>query len=60
MQYVYFTLLAIILYLAADRILQGIERYYQHRLAQREVIFFLILTMLSIAGFALMRSLNLT
>ena len=59
MQYVYFTLLAIILYLAADRILQGIERYYQRRLAQREVVFLLILAVLAIAGFTLVRSLNL-
>ena len=59
MQYFYFTFVAIILYLAADRILQGIERYYQRRLAQREVVFFLILTVLAVAGFTLVRSLNL-
>ena len=60
MQYVYFTLLAIMLYVAADQILQGIEHYYQKRLEQREVIFLLILSILSIAGFTLIRSLNLS
>ncbi|MBF8269227.1 MAG: hypothetical protein HW386_936 [Gammaproteobacteria bacterium] len=59
MEYVLFTLLALILYLAADWILQGIERHYQHRLAQREVVFLLILAVLAIAGFTLVRSLNL-
>jgi len=59
MQYFYFTFVAIILYLAADRILQGMERYYRRRFDQREVIFLLILTVLAVAGFTLVRSLNL-
>jgi len=58
MQYVYFTFVAVILYLAADWILQGIERYYRRRFEQREVIFLLILSVLAVIGFTLVRSLN--
>jgi len=59
MQYVYFTLLAVIFYVSADRILQAMERHYQKRFEQREIVFLLILSVLSIAGFSLVRSLNL-
>ena len=59
MQYVYFTLLAVVFYVAADWILQTIERHYQKRFEQREIIFLLILSVLAITGFSLIRSLNL-
>lgn len=58
MNIVYFTLVAVFLYLLSDRILQQIEKYYGKRFEQRELIFFFILAILSIAGFTLIRSLN--
>jgi hypothetical protein len=59
MQYVYFTIAAIGLYLTADWLLRVIERHFGKRLEQREVIFFLLLTVLAVAVFTVIRSLNL-
>lgn len=58
MEAVYFTLVAILLYLVADRVLRGIESAAGHSLEYRPVIFFAILLTLAIATFALIRRLG--
>jgi hypothetical protein len=58
MEYAYFTLAAVVLYLVSDWILQAVERGRGKRFEHREVIFFCILCALAIASFALIRSLN--
>ena len=55
MEIVYFTVVAAILYLAADRILQRIEIAAGKRLEHRSLIFFAILLTLALASFALIR-----
>lgn len=56
---VYFTLVAILLYLVADRALRGIESAVGHPLEYRSVVFFGILLALAMATFALIRGLEL-
>jgi len=58
MEAVYFTLVAILLYLVADRALRGIESALGRSLEYRSVVFFAILLTLAIATFALIRTLG--
>jgi len=53
---VYYTIVAIILYVAADRILDRIEVAAGKRLPYRTLIFFGILMTLALASFALIRT----
>lgn len=55
MQAVYFTLVAIALYLAADWLLERIEVAVGRRLENRTLLFFAILTALAVTTFALIR-----
>lgn len=55
MEVVYFTLAAIILYFASDRILNWIERSAGQRFEYRSIFFFGILAVLSIIAFWLIR-----
>lgn len=56
MQYVYFTLVAILLYLAADWILERIEIAAGRRFEHRSLIFFAIFLALTLTSFALIRA----
>jgi hypothetical protein len=56
MEIVYFTLVAILLYLLADWILRRIEAYLGRALEQRTVVFFVILLILALVGFAAIRA----
>lgn len=58
MEAVYFTLVAILLYLVADRALRAIESAVGRTLEYRSVIFFAILLALAVGTFALIRGLN--
>ncbi len=51
MEFVYFTLVAIILYLAADWVLDRVEIRIGHRLKYRSIIFFAILLFLAVGTF---------
>ncbi len=57
MDVVYFTLVAILLYLAADRIVRAIESALGRTLAYRSVLFFALLLGMALVTFALIRSL---
>lgn len=57
MEIVLFTAVAALLYLAADRLLVLIERRRGRPLANRSVVFFLLLLGLALPAFALIRSL---
>lgn len=55
MQAIYFTLVAIVLYLGADWILNRIEVAAGKRLEHRSLIFFAILMTMALTSFALIR-----
>jgi hypothetical protein len=55
MEIVYFTAVSIILYLAANSILERIERSVGRRLEHRTLAFFLVLVILAVTTFALIR-----
>ncbi len=58
MEAVYFTLVAILLYLVADRALRAIESAAGRTLEYRSLVFFAILLALAVGTFALIRSLG--
>ena len=58
LEVVYFTLAAVILYLASDRILDQIERAAGRRFEYRSIYFFGILLCLSVVAFWLIRYLT--
>lgn len=58
MEIVYFTLVAILLYLVADRALRGIESALGRTLEFRSVVFFAILLVLALGTFALIQRLG--
>ena len=58
MEIVSFTITAILLYFAADGILQWIERLRGSRFENRQLVFFAIIFPLALASFALLRALN--
>jgi hypothetical protein len=55
MQMILFTALAIVLYLAADRLLDGLEARAGRRFEYRSVVFLAILLALAIVAFAIVR-----
>lgn len=55
MQIVLFTLLAVVLYLVADRVLDLLERRAGRRFDNRSVIFFAILLVLAVVTFAVVQ-----
>jgi len=58
MEVLYFTLVAILLYLVADRALRGIESALGRTLEFRSVVFFAILLVLALGTFALIQRLG--
>lgn len=58
MDAVYFTLVAILLYLVADRALRAIESAAGRTLEYRSLVFFAILLVLAMGTFTLIRSLG--
>ena len=59
MQYVYFTIVAVVLYVAADKILERIEIKRGERLPNRSLIFFAILLPLAFLSFKLIEYLQI-
>mgnify|MGYP003541718167 FL=1 len=59
MEAVYFTLVAVLLYLVADQALRAIESALGHSLEYRSVVFFAILLALALGTFAIIRGLGL-
>ena len=57
MEILYFTLSAILLYFAADWILERIERAAGKRFEYRSLIFFAILLVMALTSFSLIRHL---
>lgn len=55
MEVFYFTAVAIVLYVAADWILDRIERWQGQRLPYRSVIFFAILASMALISFSLLQ-----
>lgn len=55
MQYLLFTVVAIVLYVASSWILERLEAVLGHRLPYRSVIFFALLMTLALSSFALIR-----
>ena len=55
MQFIAFTVLGIVLYVLADRLLQALELRAGRRFEQRSLVFFAILLVLALASFALVR-----
>jgi len=55
MEIIYFTVVAIILYFAADKLLERIELVAGKRLKYRSLIFFAILMTIALVSFALIR-----
>lgn len=51
MAYLYFTVVAIVLYFLSDWILNKIEEYMGKRLKYRSVVFFVIITVLAMGSF---------
>ena len=58
MEILYFTLTAVLLYLAADWILRRIEAAAGRQLEYRSLIFFVILLGMALTSFALIRNLT--
>ena len=58
MDFLYFILVAVALYFLSDRLLDGVERALGRRLENRSLVFFAILLVLALAGFALIRRLT--
>jgi predicted PurR-regulated permease PerM len=56
LEFVAYTLVAIIIYAASDALLRHIERRRGERLANRSVVFFIIILTLAIVAFAAFRA----
>lgn len=57
MEMIYFTIVAVFLYIGADRLLDSIERRRGARFEQRSLIFFAILFPSALAAFWIIRAL---
>ena len=57
MEFLYFILVAVVLYFLSDRLLDGIERALGRRLENRSLVFFAILLVLALVAFAAIRRL---
>ncbi|MDH3581675.1 MAG: hypothetical protein OEM91_13750 [Hyphomicrobiales bacterium] len=55
MELVYFTVIAAVIYLLADRILRQLEKYLDRTLEHRSLIFFAILLSLALTTFSAIR-----
>jgi len=55
MEVIIFTLVAILLYVVSDQLLNRLEQYLGRRLPQRSLVFFAILLTLSLVAFSLIR-----
>lgn len=55
MEIVWFTATAVILYVVSDWLLQRLELRAGHRFAQRSLVFFAILLVLTLVSFAVLR-----
>lgn len=55
MQIVLFTVVAVVLYLVADRILDALEQRAGRRFENRSLVFFVILLVLAVATFSLVQ-----
>lgn len=55
MEAIYFTIVAIVLYVVADWILERAEQAFGRRLEHRSLIFFVILLTLALTTFAVIR-----
>jgi len=55
MEMIYFTLVAVVLYIVSDKILNQIELKRGERLANRSVVFFLIITILAFITFTVIQ-----
>ncbi|MDH3639137.1 MAG: hypothetical protein OES09_11860 [Gammaproteobacteria bacterium] len=58
MEFVYFTLVAVVLYFGSDWILDRIETAAGRRFEYRTLIFFVILVVLAVTSFTLIRTLS--
>lgn len=58
MEVIYFTLIAIVVYLASDWILNRVEIWRGERFEYRSLIFFIIILVLALVSFSLMRFLT--
>ncbi|MFO1301506.1 MAG: hypothetical protein U1F17_17185 [Burkholderiaceae bacterium] len=58
MDLVYFVITAAVLYLAADRLLDALERRAGRRFEQRSLVFFALLLGMALVTFALIRQLS--
>lgn len=58
MEILYFTLVAVILYLGADWILRRIEVAVARRLEYRNIVFFALLLIMAVSSFALINLLG--
>ena len=56
MEIVLFTLVGIALYLITDRLLVALEKIHGQPLPPRNVVFFVLILMLSLASFSILRS----
>lgn len=56
MEIILFTLVAIVLYLAADSILKAIEKRKGEPLANRNIVFFIIISVLALTTFNLLET----
>lgn len=55
MEALYFTAAAVLLYVVADAVLNGVERRMGRRLKHRSVIFFAIILVMSLVTFEVLR-----
>lgn len=51
MQFVYYTIAALVLYVLSDWILNKIEAFHGDRLKHRSVVFFVIILVLAVSSF---------
>jgi hypothetical protein len=58
MEVIYFTLIAIVVYLVSDWILNRVEIWRGQRFEYRSLIFFVIILVLALSSFSLMRLLS--
>ncbi|MCP4407623.1 MAG: hypothetical protein GY807_07655 [Gammaproteobacteria bacterium] len=58
MEIVYFTLVAMLLYLVSDRLLRGAEKIAGRSFEHRSLIFFFLLLVLAMSSFSLIQHLT--
>lgn len=58
LEIVYYTIAAVVLYLAADRIVDAAERMAGRRFEQRSIYFFVLLSVMAVGSFYVIRQLT--